>query len=770
LHLFAGICKKPQEGLDEALADQVKAEPRLLPLLEFALDELYKQRSTGGLLSFEAYRVYLDGSIVRALAKRADATLEGLPQMPRDVFRSVMRRLATTVDDAVARSTNGPQMDVIEKGSSGPTFQRQRVPYDQPAVYPPGAKALVDAFVAARLLVVETGKADEQKAEVTVAHEALFEHWAALKNLLLAERYDLILPRARVAAAHESWRAENRAMDFLLPPGKRLSEAEQLLAEYGEELTPELKAYVAASMARAHAQQKRRQRLLVGALLAFALLAAAAGVTAVSAFKAKQTANEQKAEAEKQTEVAINEKKKANEAASQAHVSLARYSQDAGNTPQALAHLARALRLNQRNYGAAALMGAMLTQISWPLPIASPMRHDSAINSAQFSPDGQRVVTASADYTARLWDALSGKPIGEPMRHEGGVIAGAVTSAQFSPDGQRVVTTSADKTARLWDALSGRPLGEPMRHDTGVDSAQFSPDGQRVLTGSADAARVWDAASGGQIGEPMRHKARVNFAQFSPDGLRVVTTSADKTARLWDALSGKPLGEPMQHRDRVSSAQFSPDGQRVLTASWDKTARLWDIPTISSKDDPEDVLLLADLAEAMGGVVLQTVDQTEILNILTPEQIRETLSKIADKFPMPSSQLSSLQRFLKWSVSERRSRTISPFSDLTVAEWVENRINEGALDGLRAALRMDPPNARLAAHLGRILANYAHDALAKATDADEVRRAREEADFQTRRALKLAPDNGEVKALRSEVMTRLQTIPGPTLRDRSSGP
>ena len=80
--------------------------------------------------------------------------------------------------------------------------------------------------------------------------------------------------------------------------------------------------------------------------------------------------------------------------------------------------------------------------------------------SAQFSPDGQRVVTASSDNTARLWDATSGKPIGEPMKHENGVM-----SAQFSPDGQRVVTASGDKTARLWDATSGKPIGEPMKHE-----------------------------------------------------------------------------------------------------------------------------------------------------------------------------------------------------------------------------------------------------------------------------------------------------------------
>jgi WD40 repeat protein len=286
-----------QEGLDEVLADQVKAEPRLLPLLEFALDELYKEHTADGLLTFEAYRVHLDGSIVRALAKRADATLEGLPEVSRDAFRSVMRRLATTADEIAAGVVKGQQLDVIEKGSSGPTFQRQRVPYDQLTAYPPGAKALVDAFVTARLLVVELGKADDQKSEVTVAHEALFEHWAALKNLLLAERDDLILPRARVAASHERWRAQNRSSDFLLPPGKQLSEAEQLVAEYGEELTPELKTYVAASMAQAHAQQKRRQRLLIAALLVFAVLAVAASGAAIFGFWQKGVAEERERDA-----------------------------------------------------------------------------------------------------------------------------------------------------------------------------------------------------------------------------------------------------------------------------------------------------------------------------------------------------------------------------------------------------------------------------------------------------------------------------------------
>jgi WD40 repeat protein len=65
------------------------------------------------------------------------------------------------------------------------------------------------------------------------------------------------------------------------------------------------------------------------------------------------------------------------------------------------------------------------------------MKHEEYVSSAVFSPDGKRVLTASVDNTARLWDAATGKQMGPDMRHED-----AVTSAVFSPDGKRVLTAS----------------------------------------------------------------------------------------------------------------------------------------------------------------------------------------------------------------------------------------------------------------------------------------------------------------------------------------
>ena len=115
--------------------------------------------------------------------------------------------------------------------------------------------------------------------------------------------------------------------------------------------------------------------------------------------------------------------------------------------------------------------------------------------------------------------------------------------------------------------------------------------------------------------------------------------------------------------------------------------------------------------------------------------------------------MTPLQRFLKWSVSDRRTRTISPLSQVTVSEWLENRIKEGTVEGLRAALQVDPANGRITAHLGRRLADQA---LKQGIDPDEAQRARGEADFLTSRAVKLAPDNEEVKKLRDKVVKLLR--------------
>jgi len=111
-----------------------------------------------------------------------------------------------------------------------------------------------------------------------------------------------------------------------------------------------------------------------------------------------------------------------------------------------------------------------------------------------------------------------------------------VSSAEFSPDGQSVLTASWDKTARVWDAQTGQPLTEPLKHNAEVRFARFSPDGKRLLTSSGFGVRIWDAQTGLPLAQPLNHGGGygpVWAAQFSPSGRQIITGSGDKTGMLW---------------------------------------------------------------------------------------------------------------------------------------------------------------------------------------------------------------------------------------------
>jgi WD40 repeat protein len=219
--------------------------------------------------------------------------------------------------------------------------------------------------------------------------------------------------------------------------------------------------------------------------------------------------------------------------------------------------------------------------------------HEEDVVSAAFSPDGKRIVTASDDYTARLWDAQTHKLIGVLKGHKKNV-----SHAAFSPDGNSIVTASFDGSARLWDVKTRKVIAALNGHEQKVNSAAFSPDGKRIVTASGDGtARLWDAQTHKPIGKPLAlAEGTVESVAFSPDGKRIVTGSSSWTpdgkpiaradadllkegsVQLWDAQTHKPIGKPLaaDGYGTVASVAFSPDGNRIITASGIK-AQLWRI-------------------------------------------------------------------------------------------------------------------------------------------------------------------------------------------------
>jgi WD40 repeat protein/serine/threonine protein kinase len=235
---------------------------------------------------------------------------------------------------------------------------------------------------------------------------------------------------------------------------------------------------------------------------------------------------------------------------------LARSFQVAPPENQALQHL---IRVNLASWGS-------------PLKPLS-LEHRARISAVGLSPNGQTVLTASWDLSARLWEANTGKPIGPPLEHNS-----TVRSAAFSPDGRRVITGAGalDKTARIWDAGTGQLVCPPLQHPCAVSAAQFTPNGNVAVTVGADhAVRLWNAANGQPLKPPLVHWGEVLALAVSPDGRTILTGCSDSAARLWDSQTGMLMGQPISHPGPVLAVAFSSDSQRFLTGCRDGKARLW---------------------------------------------------------------------------------------------------------------------------------------------------------------------------------------------------
>jgi eukaryotic-like serine/threonine-protein kinase len=198
------------------------------------------------------------------------------------------------------------------------------------------------------------------------------------------------------------------------------------------------------------------------------------------------------------------------------------------------------------------------------------------VTTAVISRDGLRGLVASTTRESsevRLWDLVTGNPIGTPLEH-----ANRVFAAAFSPDGKIAATGCADSLVRLWDTSTGALIPRTWRCDDRIISIVFSPDGTALLSATGEkTTRIWEIATGLPRGDELVTSGQMNTSAFSPDGRIVTMGGPDGRARLWDARTGKPLGLPLPHLASLSDLSFLPDGKSILACSGERIMRLWSI-------------------------------------------------------------------------------------------------------------------------------------------------------------------------------------------------
>jgi WD40 repeat protein len=214
------------------------------------------------------------------------------------------------------------------------------------------------------------------------------------------------------------------------------------------------------------------------------------------------------------------------------------------------------------------------------------MRHDLPVNCLAFAPDNLHLAAGSGELdggrgTVGVWRIFTGQEFYTTDRPKTAdrVFAqehyGLVTSVCFSPDGRRVLSASHDETARVWDARTGAALLE-FKHESSVYQAAYSPDGRTIVSGGRDhSARVWKVATGKVAVPPLSHGLTVTQTVFSPDGERVLTTT-DDGARIWELRTGEPLAPILKLSDPIWKMTISADGRLAVAVSRSGAIRTWD--------------------------------------------------------------------------------------------------------------------------------------------------------------------------------------------------
>jgi WD40 repeat protein len=589
----AGVVLEP--GLLAQMIADVGGEPGALPLLQYALTELFEQRR-GSTMTLDAYRAI--GGVSGALARSADSVYGGLDEDQKEAARQLFLRLTATVEETELARRRVPRSELLS------------VDFGSTAM-----ESAIEAFGAARLLSFDRDPATGSPT-VEVAHEALLREWGRLRGWLDAAREDLRTQR-RFAAVAREWVDADRDPSFLAS-GSRLAAFEAWQQGSGLAMTPGERDFLEASFAerdRRRTEEEarearerelerrslRRLRAVVAVLTVAALIAA--GLTAF--------AFTQRGRAEREGRVAVARELAAAavanlEADPERSILLAleavdlTRSVDGSVLPEAEEALHRAVLASRIELSVPGLGGSVdwspqnvfvtegpedtgvidIRDATTGERVLQYKGHDIDINDVAFSPDGSMLATGGDDGTLNVWDPTTGDLISSVAGE------GPVWGPSFSAEGSLLSASWQDEGAvRIIDPSSGRVIQE-----VGALAAPFktalSPDGRRVVVGQnfSEIAVVLDVGSGGTVQTLRGHRYGVTGVSWSPDGQWIATAGADASVRIWNPETGETVFELISHTGIALTTDWSPDSRRLLTSGSDGMVKVWEVENDGARE------------------------------------------------------------------------------------------------------------------------------------------------------------------------------------------
>lgn len=626
--------------LDRILADPLLARDTTgataapLPLLQFALERLWLKAVEKGLTEFTHAEFDGIGGMGKAIAQHAESVFQEAPAAT--ALGAQARPLAEQIITALV-STHGTRQP------------RGREALQTETGSPDAARAVVDYLVGERLLTVRSDPEDMTKSLVDLSHEALIQYWDRLRGWLAEDPQGRAM-REQFRTAAEQW--ENGFAG--VPPRSRYGlpgadVARNYLAWIGTsapKLSP-VQHEFATALRDMVARERRRRRLVTGALAGLALASSALALYAdgqagrarlneeaaqTSADEARTSADAAKASAaraEAEKARAVQQKRLAEIQAATLAFEKGIQVCEEGRPRLGLLAIAYSLHICPRD--ATDLRRVILTNLAaWgPHLMSLDEIHTFSNPILATDPTGAYVLLQlpkgpgektdeAVPNPVQLFDTDTEKPVGPPvttqwLKPDGGPgVRYPVTRAAVLPNG--VVLISGLGHSSVWDMKTGTQIGKTIGHGVGVTA--LSPDGKLVAAPEIEGARtdnlrLYDVATGIPRAAVLPHRAKVYAVTFSSDGSLLATgcgrnanPQTDKQAEKKDALNERLIGGTVHLFEigpdakseskirwahgfayAVTGVAISPDGKQLTEGGFE--LRSWKITARGAKDDGE---------------------------------------------------------------------------------------------------------------------------------------------------------------------------------------
>ncbi|PJF29877.1 MAG: hypothetical protein CUN52_06100 [Phototrophicales bacterium] len=603
--------------LAQRILDDVVRQPGSLPLLQYALKELYMRRD-GIKLTAKAYEEI--GGVQRALARHAEDIYNDLNAAQQAIMRRVLLRLIEVNETGEATRRRVDRADL--------TFR------DVP---PQAVEELVEILTAADTRLLTTNfqirPNSAQSAPtilVEIGHEALIREWERFRTWVADNKENLRLSSEILQSATD-WVSAKRDKAYLLT-GNRLIRAEIWLDEADANALQRefIQASIKENEERERLERERLERelelrrrsqnrlrialsfLIVGLLASLVLSIIAVGAQA-RAFEAQEqakkalqdeqeararaTANELRARSlalasnagralsDNLNELALLLAVSANEIVDnlpQAQRVLAEVAYSPGTRflfdLQGVPILALAISPDMRLLAG----GVGNTVFIWDaqtgdriaeLTGTNQSGHTNRVRALAFSSDSTFIASGGADGRIVIWNIANRAQHARWDAHSGGV-----NTLAFSRDGQFLLSGGEDRQISLWRPLTGELVQNYTGHNGAVNSVSFNNDGTLFASGSDDdRIGVWSVSAGFQK-FLSGHTGDVVSVAFSPIAAsRLLSSSEDRTIRSWDVVNNTTTTFTSQHNDVVNAIAFFPNGREFVSISSDTSMMIWDV-------------------------------------------------------------------------------------------------------------------------------------------------------------------------------------------------